>query len=46
MKEIMDEYGDSVLALFGGALIIGFNLFLFFSSKSPFYGVISDFLPF
>lgn len=46
MKEIIEEYGGAVLAFVGGGLIIALNLFLFFSSKSPFFGVISNFLPF
>lgn len=46
MKEILDQYGDGIMAFIGAILIIGVNIFLFFSSSSPFSGVISNFLPF
>jgi hypothetical protein len=46
VKEIIDEYGDAILATIGGGFIMLLTLFIFFSSKSPFFGVISNFLPF
>lgn len=46
MKEIMEEYGSAILSLVGGGLVIALARFIFFSPNGPFYGVISNFLPF